>query len=1145
MSEITRNQAIQIVEDIRTAISAGSVTNTMEAQVLEYCVSVLGRRIVEASLSGRIENLPDVAAFLAGISPSATLKALLEGITDAVENINANIGNGYVYAGIATPSGTPVSGKVFYLAKQAGQYANFGGLTVTEGVNILKRNGSTWTQEQLLSMADIYKNPLIGYYECDTAGDTSAKTVTAAGYVLPATGGSVKIKMANRNTVANATLNINSTGAKPLYYNGQRAGVGNTWDTNEIIEVFYDGTKYQAYNVAGCNGDGVFDISAYNLTDGQPTPYEDLAAALGPNGDNVPLSLRKGGMSIKFVHDNKYVQYRLMSDSFNTTPANWQGVETTPTRNSLNFVNSDGILKSTSRLAQLILYNNVLTITYASNVFTVVIPKNTIIRAGNVRYEFGADTTFSFNRTDYSSQNTELFLIDVSDATTPTFSFSKTTLQLTAKQFIIFGISLYKQKITLPDSYYTWNGTSLSNEIINSTNRSCIVSNYGQKIKVTYESLILSVEIPVNTRLYKGGSVYTFAEDTTLTVDHTTLSQLQTLLLIIDGNNTFSFKRGDYTLADGEFIVFGISINTKTLSIPHQQYEWVDYYDDVFSRNAKIILYNKKIDFTKDGTTLRVTIPANTKIFCGQTLIEFDEDTVYEQDWSTINTVNIFCLTINIVTEGLYFQRTRITEPNKYIVFGVSLKTETLTLPDTQYTWNGENETFNNLVGTFAKTCVVSVYNSPIQVTWNNPILSVIFPANTIITKGSNKFTFSEDTTVSVDRTTLSSLNILYLVIDGMNTLSIKKSTYVLQKNEYLVFSISIIEKQISLPNEKYTWNDNVGFINDIIMAKLRQTRIIVDDVKPLNILHFSDVHAWPSALKRVLAFKRSYSSYIDEILHTGDSVRAAYNSADDFSYWGGVDGSENILNVIGNHDSAVKVNDEWDWRHYTDAQCYQMFFADYISNWDVVNPDNHCYYYKDYTTNGRKIRLIVLNDMMTDLTSQTTWLQGVLADAITNNLHVILAAHSRKGGAITPLSRNGRKCSFSFDGSMEGFENYSAACDAVDTFIGNGGTFICWLLGHAHCTSVGYNDTYPNQLQIFADVAYPARFKDDVIRSVGNETEDSFQIVSIDQQAGMIRLIKVGTEYNKYMQHRNIMCYDYINRKMFSDNGDVFVELT
>ena len=407
MSEITRNEAIRIVEDIRTAISAGSVTNTMEARVLEYCVVVLGRSIEEASQSGSIVNLPDVAAFLAGISSSTTLRELLSDITgkipseassankladkafvttainglqNALNNINTNIGNGYVYAGIATPSGTPVSGKVFYLAKQAGQYTNFGGLTVTEGINILKRNGSTWTQEQLLSMADIYKNPLIGYYECDTAGDTAAKTVTAAGYVLPTTGGSVKIKMANLNTVANATLNINSTGAKPLYYNGQRAGVGNTWDTNEIIEVFYDGTNYQAHNVAGSNGDGVFDISAYNLTDGQPTPYENLEAALGQDGDNVPRSLRKGGMSIKFVQspDNMYVQYRLMSQTFSADEADWQGVTGEVQAGSKDLVESGDIYNELNVLNIPISVSGTYTGRY--NMMDVNIPQGTTVK---------------------------------------------------------------------------------------------------------------------------------------------------------------------------------------------------------------------------------------------------------------------------------------------------------------------------------------------------------------------------------------------------------------------------------------------------------------------------------------------------------------------------------------------------------------------------------------------------------------------------------------------------------------------------------------------------------------------------------------------------------------------------------------------
>lgn len=81
----------------------------------------------------------------------------------------------------------------------------------------------------------------------------------------------------------------------------------------------------------------VYDISAAH----SGTTYADLASALGTNGANVPVAVRKGGMSIKFIQgsvgssDNKYVQYRLMADSFNTTEANWQkqGAEVTVSQN--------------------------------------------------------------------------------------------------------------------------------------------------------------------------------------------------------------------------------------------------------------------------------------------------------------------------------------------------------------------------------------------------------------------------------------------------------------------------------------------------------------------------------------------------------------------------------------------------------------------------------------------------------------------------------------------------------------------------------------------------------------------------------------------------------------------------------------------
>lgn len=91
---------------------------------------------------------------------------------------------------------------------------------------------------------------LVGYYVCDTAAGTAAKTVAATGYSLT-NGGCIRIKMINANTAANATLNINGTGAKALYYDGAQASSTNTWEAGEVLEVYYDGTQYQCASGGG------------------------------------------------------------------------------------------------------------------------------------------------------------------------------------------------------------------------------------------------------------------------------------------------------------------------------------------------------------------------------------------------------------------------------------------------------------------------------------------------------------------------------------------------------------------------------------------------------------------------------------------------------------------------------------------------------------------------------------------------------------------------------------------------------------------------------------------------------------------------------------------------------------------------------
>ena len=110
-----------------------------------------------------------------------------------------------------------------------------------------------WTGSayQLLSVKEGVSEAIVGYYTCSTAATTAEKAVTAAGYAIPTSGGAMKIKMTNANTAANATLNINDTGAKPLYYNDARANASNTWEADEVLSVYYDGTNYQATDFHG------------------------------------------------------------------------------------------------------------------------------------------------------------------------------------------------------------------------------------------------------------------------------------------------------------------------------------------------------------------------------------------------------------------------------------------------------------------------------------------------------------------------------------------------------------------------------------------------------------------------------------------------------------------------------------------------------------------------------------------------------------------------------------------------------------------------------------------------------------------------------------------------------------------------------
>ena len=102
------------------------------------------------------------------------------------------------------------------------------------------------------------------YGTSNTGATTQAKVVTCSGFYLQ-TGAiiSVAFSTANTYTSAKITLNVNSTGAKDVYYNNAVTSSTNTlkWDAGEQVTFVYNGTGY--YFVSKTKG---YATSTYSST---------------------------------------------------------------------------------------------------------------------------------------------------------------------------------------------------------------------------------------------------------------------------------------------------------------------------------------------------------------------------------------------------------------------------------------------------------------------------------------------------------------------------------------------------------------------------------------------------------------------------------------------------------------------------------------------------------------------------------------------------------------------------------------------------------------------------------------------------------------------------------------------------------------
>ena len=297
-----------------------------------------------------------------------------------------------------------------------------------------------------------------------------------------------------------------------------------------------------------------------------------------------------------------------------------------------------------------------------------------------------------------------------------------------------------------------------------------------------------------------------------------------------------------------------------------------------------------------------------------------------------------------------------------------------------------------------------------------------------------------------------------------------------------------------------------------------------------LTLLHFSDIHADTVALARIMDDAAKISGITDMIC-TGDMSANVGGAID--TWW-----PETVLTTVGNHDTATWDGAAYDWTAVSVADRISYYISPFEDNWGITRPSGKSYYYKDYTDHG--VRLIVMDVMLytdggADATAQTTWLSGLLSDAIANDLHVIIAIHA-------PHVSSAVDCNFSKYG--QGVWSGDVSCntpqgviDAVASAITGGLKFIGYLCGHTHQDNVWDAAGDGSQLMYgitCAATTSRAQWTNSDQDRTGEQ--DAFNLITIDPARTLVKIIRGGgADTDDHLRSRVAICIDYSTGQIVS----------
>lgn len=345
----------------------------------------------------------------------------------------------------------------------------------------------------------------------------------------------------------------------------------------------------------------------------------------------------------------------------------------------------------------------------------------------------------------------------------------------------------------------------------------------------------------------------------------------------------------------------------------------------------------------------------------------------------------------------------------------------------------------------------------------------------------------------------------------------------------------------VAVKNDDVNHQQSYGAIQgDINLRYSAQKDILATLFKKPTFLVTCDIHAKLYLFKRVQEFyENSQSEYVYDKLLLGDLVADRFENTTNIM---DMDFYKDTLFVLGNHDVWLTAGGT-----ATAKQSYDKYIAPNVGSWGVVQPNGasangYCYYYKDYPSayggSTDALRLIFLDEYHYDET-QHNWFVSVLADAKTNNLSVVVCTHQTQctSAELTALSAD-----YPFACPVGGFNvepkeagyagSYANAYinrrKAVDTFISNGGKFICWMSGHTHRDCCGtFTETNGKQLSL----AFINTSQDTTTKAyINNLSSDSFQYVGFDLSLGYVYVVRIGQTVDKWLHQNQYLVYDYIN---------------